>query len=286
MSEEKIDLKNFIPLNSDEDLLLSLTKFLTIPEEEFNLIAPAILDAFSRTVNTPSERLLLTQSLNASGVKAEDFLLDFEKLVAQVDSMDTISENRKDFIKQIVGLLVNAFVTTEGIAKRIIQLPIELCHPEAKMPQYAHEGDSGMDVFALDDYSIAPGETKLIPTGLKFAIPPGYEIQVRPKSGRALKTKLRVANTPGTVDSSYKDEVCVIMENVEPPIKKLHYDFNEDGTPKILAIDHGDTYYIGKGEKFAQLVLVEVSKAALFQINSVANLGEDRNGGFGSTGLK
>ena len=68
-----------------------------------------------------------------------------------------------------------------------------------RMPEYAHIDDSGMDLYALEDYTIHPGETKLIPTGLKFAIPNGYELQIRPKSGRCLKTKLRVANTPATI---------------------------------------------------------------------------------------
>jgi dUTP pyrophosphatase len=151
--------------------------------------------------------------------------------------------------------------------------------------EYKHKGDSGMDVYALDDYIIAPGETKLIPTGIKMAIPLGYEIQVRPKSGRALKTKLRVANTPGTVDAGYRDEICVIIESVEPPIRDLTYHFEEDGSIKIDSILHGQNYYINKGEKFAQLVLVEVAKASLQAIDSIASIGENRGGGFGSTGL-
>lgn len=81
-----------------------------------------------------------------------------------------------------------------GIAKKFVRIPIEYCHPEAKMPAYANPTDAGMDVYALEDITIAPGETKIIPTGIKVAIPAGYEIQVRGKSGRCVKTKLRVAN--------------------------------------------------------------------------------------------
>ena len=143
-----------------------------------------------------------------------------------------------------------------------------------------------MDVYALDDYTIAPGETKLIPTGIKFALPPGYEIQVRPKSGRALKTKLRIANTPGTVDAGYRDEIKVIVENIEPPIKDIEYDFDDNGTPIIKSILHGAAHTIGKGEKFCQLVLMEVPKAALYRVEQVGEIGENRGGGFGSTGLK
>ena len=64
-----------------------------------------------------------------------------------------------------------------------------MCHPDAKLPEYANITDSGMDLFALEDYEINPGETLLIPTGIKVALPPGYELQVRPKSGRCLKIK-------------------------------------------------------------------------------------------------
>ena len=143
-----------------------------------------------------------------------------------------------------------------------------------------------MDVYALDDYTINPGETQLIPTGIKLALPPGYEIQVRPKSGRALKTKLRVANTPGTVDAGYRDEIKVIIENIEPPIKDISYEFDENGKPIITSILHGSSYTIGKGEKFCQLVLMEVPKAAFYRVEKVSEIGEDRGGGFGSTGLK
>lgn len=95
--------------------------------------------------------------------------------------------------------MVRALNETQGIAKRVIPLPVELCHENAQMPQYAHVTDAGMDIYAIEDVTIAPGETKLVRTGIKLAIPTGYEIQVRPKSGRAQKTKMRVANSPGTI---------------------------------------------------------------------------------------
>ena len=168
----------------------------------------------------------------------------------------------------------------------MVQIPIELCHEDAKIPQYAHISDSGLDVYALEDITIHPGETVLVPTGIKVALPPGYELQVRPKSGRALKTKLRVANTPGTIDQGYRDEIKVIVENIESPIKDIEYDFNDDGNIIIKSVLHGSDFMIGKGEKFAQLVLMEVPKAAFYRVDNVQEIGEDRGGGFGSTGIK
>jgi dUTP pyrophosphatase len=94
------------------------------------------------------------------------------------------------------------------------QIKIKLLSHLAKIPKYAHPGDSGFDLASVKDITIRPKETVLIPTGLSFEIPQGLEIQVRPRSGTSLKTPLRVVNSPGTVDSSYTGEIKVIMQNI------------------------------------------------------------------------
>ena len=264
----------------------ALTSLFNMDDEKFALISPGILQSFQQSVNNPNDKLSLVQTLNANGATAEDLVASFNTISDAIDSIEEISQIKRDFLKSLLAALTNAVNETEGIAKRFVQIPVELCHPDAKIPQYANTSDSGMDVYALDDYTIAPGETKLIPTGIKLALPPGYEIQVRPKSGRALKTKLRIANTPGTVDAGYRDEIKVIVENIEPPIKDIEYDFDDNGTPIIKSILHGAAHTIGKGEKFCQLVLMEVPKAALYRVEQVSEIGENRGGGFGSTGLK
>lgn len=186
----------------------------------------------------------------------------------------------------MMGIVVNAISETEGISKRYIRIPYERCNEAAKEPAYAHETDSGMDVYALEDITFAPGEQRIVPIGIKVALPAGYELQVRPKSGLSSKTKLRIANAPGTIDAGYRDEIGIIIENIEPPIKSIATDFAQspnDYVP-IGAIEFGSSYTIGKGQKFAQLVLAEVPKAVLYEVETVSNIGEDRNGGFGSTG--
>ena len=264
----------------------ALTSLFNMPDDKFTLITPGILQSFQQSVNNPNDKLGLVQALNANGATAEDLVASFNTIADSIDGIEGISQVKRDFLKSLLATLTNAVNETEGIAKRLVQIPVELCHPDAKIPQYANVSDSGMDVYALDDYTINPGETKLIPTGIKLALPPGYEIQVRPKSGRALKTKLRVANTPGTVDAGYRDEIKVIIENIEPPIKDIEYEFDNDGKPIIKSILHGAAHTIGKGEKFCQLVLMEVPKAALYRVEQVSEIGENRGGGFGSTGLK
>ena len=285
--EQVLKLFNDI-IGTEEDKSFgdALTSLFNMDDEKFALISPGILQSFQQSVNNPNDKLGLVQALNANGATAEDLVASFNTISDAIDSIEEISQIKRDFLKSLLAALTNAVNETEGIAKRFVQIPVELCHPDAKIPQYANTSDSGMDVYALDDYTIAPGETKLIPTGIKFALPPGYEIQVRPKSGRALKTKLRIANTPGTVDAGYRDEIKVIVENIEPPIKDIEYDFDDNGTPVIKSILHGAAHTIGKGEKFCQLVLMEVPKAALYRVEQVGEIGENRGGGFGSTGLK
>lgn len=271
----------------DDEVIDFFVKMIGLPDEDFEALAPHVSQLVSQQFNTTENKLALAQSLNANGMKLEDLEEDFEKLTNEIEKLP-ISNTKKAFV---LGLFVDFFNSAnevEGIAKRVIRVPIERCHEDAKIPVYAHDTDSGMDLYALEDITIKPGETVLVPTGIKVALPPGFELQVRPKSGRALKTKLRVANTPGTIDQGYRDEIKVIIENIDPPIRAIHTDFAQSPNDPIPvgAIDFGQTYTIGKGEKFAQLVLAEVPRVAWFEVENVGEIGEDRGGGFGSTGVK
>jgi dUTP pyrophosphatase len=94
-----------------------------------------------------------------------------------------------------------------------VEVFAEICREGAVLPSYARPGDAGMDVCAAEDTVIMPGQTVVIPTGLKLAVPEGYEIQVRPRSGISLNTPLRLSNSPGTIDSGYRNELGIIMTN-------------------------------------------------------------------------
>ena len=290
MEEKQLNLGEMLDslseLNGEQFSLEAFASVLALPDEEFKTLSGIILDELNKSLNNPNDRLLLAQSFNAQGITSDEVIANFKELAIQIDSIkdDILPQAKRDFVKQIVGLMVNAIAETEGISKRIIQIPIELCHPNAKIPAYAKPGDAGMDIYALEDFEVAPGERKIIKTGLKVAIPRGYELQVRPRSGTSVKTALRVANTPGTIDSGYRDEIGVIIENIEPKIKDIGYDFDDNGNIIIKSILHGSVFNVGKGERFAQLVLNEVPSAAFYPVESVAQIGENRGGGFGSTG--
>jgi dUTP pyrophosphatase len=257
---------------------------LALPEEHFAILAPSFLNELEKSFNKVNDQLALAQALNAAGIKVEDITAEYTTLCAEIDAQmaGVMSAQKSTFLKNLLAITYNAASETEGITKRNILIPIEYCREDAKMPAYAHLTDAGMDVFATEEITINPGETKLIPLGIKCALPMGYELQVRPKSGRSLKSKLRVANTPGTIDAGYRDEIGVIVDNIDPFIK--HAEMDETG--RLYNVEFGSSITIGKGEKFAQLVLSEVPKAVFYEVETVAGMGEDRQGGFGSTGDK
>lgn len=288
MEDLNVDEALLNPDNADALGLNTLFSVIDLPDDEFITMSGIVLDTLEKSLNNPNDRILLAQSLAISGVSADELSNVYQSAIEEIDEAlkDKYDQNRIDYIKAILSLLMNCIQDSQGAFKRSVKIGIQLINENAKLPEYARVGDAGMDVYALEDYEIKPGETKIIPTGFKVAIPKGYELQVRPKSGRAAKTKLRVANTPGTIDSGYRDEVGVIIENVDAPIKELTYEFNEEGKPIITSILHGETYTIGKGEKFAQLVLNEVPVVAWDQVEDIAIYGDGRGGGFGSTGLK
>lgn len=276
------ELKNVNPeLGGFEEIAV----LLTMPEEQFAIIAPAFLHEMEKSFNSVNDQLAMVQAMNIAGVRSEDTKEEYRALCAGIDEQmaGTLSAQKRDFVKNMLGIIYNAVSEAEGITKRHILIPIEYCREDAKMPTYAHLTDAGMDVYLTEDITIHPGETVLIPTGIKCALPLGYELQVRPKSGRSLKSKLRISNAPGTIDAGYRDEIGIIVDNIDSVIRSA--DIDENG--RLYNVLWGSDITLSKGEKVAQLVLSEVPKAVFYEVETVSNIANDgRNGGFGSTGDK
>ncbi|HTI30644.1 MAG TPA: dUTP diphosphatase [Sphingomonas sp.] len=128
------------------------------------------------------------------------------------------------------------------------------------LPAYATAGAAGMDVVAAEDHDLAPGARHAVATGFSMAIPEGFEVQVRPRSGLALKHGVTCLNTPGTIDSDYRGEVKVILANLG-----------------------SETFAIRRGDRIAQLVPAPVQRAVLDEVTSLDETARG-SGGFGSTG--
>lgn len=273
-------------MDGAEDSMKALMALIEAPDDQFKTIAPGVLESYRHTLNNPNSQLLMRQALMTTGVSMEEFYKDFEALPEAIKSMENLSDAKKDFLIQLFSIMGNAAAETEGVAKRFIQIPIEMCDPNARVPQYQNVDDAGADVYATEDFSLAPGEQKIIPLGFKVACPPGYAILVHPRSGLSATTKMRVSNSPGVIDTGYRGVVGVIVENIEPKFKDLEYHFDENHKVVIDSILFGNTINIAAGQRFAQLRLVEVPKMAFIPVESVGEIGEDRNGGFGSSGEK
>ena len=127
-------------------------------------------------------------------------------------------------------------------------------------PTYATDGAAGLDVVAAEDLTLAPGARHAVATGFAIAIPAGFEVQVRPRSGLALKHGITCLNTPGTIDEDYRGEVKVILANLG-----------------------GEPFEVKRGERIAQLVPAPVTKAAFREVDSLDETNRGA-GGFGSTG--
>ena len=261
---------------------------LSLPDDQFALIAPVFLSELEKSYNNIDDKLFIAQAMNATGTKIEDLAESYRLLIANLDTQfkDILTTQKLDFLKRVLSISYNSIADVQGVTKRIVQIPIELTSENAQIPKYAHLGDGAVDLYSPADYTIKPGETIIIPCDIKVALPYGYAFLIHPRSGTSAKTKLRVANSVGLVDSQYKGVIGVIIENIEPPIKDVTYEFDDNGRPILTSVLHGQSYTISKGERFAQMRLVEVPTANFYQIESVEGIGEDRGGGFGSSGTR
>lgn len=143
----------------------------------------------------------------------------------------------------------------------MVKLRIKRVHAKALIPRYANPGDAGMDLHSVEDKIIKPGERALVATGLKVEVPEGFEMQIRPRSGLALKKGISLVNSPGTVDSGYRGEIGIIM------------------------INHGsEDFEIKQGDRIAQAVLTRFESAELEESEDLSET-KRGEGGYGSSGV-
>lgn len=218
MADKNIgQMQDFLNVNPDEEIfneisellegqdILGLDEFavlLALPDEQFEALSELVLTELEKAFMNPQDRLLLQNAMRKDGKTGLDFINIQQSLIEEIENKikDKVSPIKLDFLKRTMTMITNVFSQIDGMAGEIVSIPIELSEG-ATAPTYANEGDGAMDIYALEDYTINPGETKLIKTGIKVAIPRGYALLIQPRSGQSLKTKLRVANTPGLIDS-------------------------------------------------------------------------------------
>jgi dUTP pyrophosphatase len=193
----------------------------------------------------------------------EEILKQFEKIKEESGIEFEENDYHKEF-EEILGFSLDEMEDEINKMSKTKTIKIELTNEDSVFPKYVYPSDSGFDLHASEEVIIGPLGRALVPTGLKVSFEEGYEIQVRPKSGLAIKQGLTVLNTPGTIDQGYTGEIQVIV-------------FNTNNT----------TVTIPKGMKVGQGVLCPVVQGKYVVFEQVGNVEEkDRgNNGFGSTGI-
>ena len=192
----------------------------------------------------------------------EEILKQFEKIKLE-SGIEPDDEYQKE-LEDLLGLDFDDLDEQMAINARTKFVEVELVHEDAVFPKYAYPSDSGFDLHSTQDLEIGPLGRILVPTGIKVSFQEGYEIQVRPKSGLAIKQGLTVLNTPGTVDQGYTGEIQVIVFNT-----------------------NNHSVMIPKGMKVGQAVLCPVINGKYVRFEKVDTLGKKDRGdnGFGSTGI-
>jgi dUTP pyrophosphatase len=190
---------------------------------------------------------------------------ELEALKNIMDNEDAQYEDIESILQNMLGLSPIEYEDLLDKAMKTKTLGYKKLSPDAVNPSYNYEKDSGFDLYAIEDVSLAGMSRAMVGTGLAFDIPNGYEIQVRPKSGLAINYGLTVLNTPSTIDGGYVGEVKVILFNASR-----------------------ETYQVKKGMKIAQAVLCPVQQGKYVNLENLDELPQTDRGdnGFGSTGLK
>lgn len=266
-----------------------LFEAIMIPDENFDEVARFILVEYDNEMNDSAKKRknkLLFKIIKEADPEIGEKL---DQIAASVrENLEgKVIESKINFVEQILEM-TKRMIEEPIVDREEVYLPIELMRDTAKYPVYAHPGDDGADIYAAEEVLIPaaplpmaydgnddddPGfytlddevavNVKIVPTGIKMAIPEGYVIEIKPRSGLSRKTYLRLSNSPATIDNGYLDEVGVICENTGyVPLK------------------------IRKGDRIAQMVIRESPKIRFAPVKSVAELSANRGGGYGHSGVR
>lgn len=257
-----------------QQLLTAFEDLFEMDDKDLEAAMPVIAEELSKSFTGPEVEAQVDEyfrQCDLMGYTLSQYSQDLEiGRAALYETMLEIKEEYHDsqikaeLVDMVLSLIESYYaVIALRIANRDkIYIGIELIHPNAKIPTYAHDGDQGADVYAIEDVTIEPHTYgNMIPTGLKMVIPHGWAIAIRPRSGMSKNTPLRISNSPATIDQQYRGEVKILFDNFS----------NESVTIKT-------------GERIAQFILEKNYRGEYTQVESVEPTTDRGEGGFGSSG--
>lgn len=242
------------------DITEQLFTILNLPDEQFDAIYPDFSNSIQKTFQSNIIKKQMLEQLEITPITELDKEInEFNKVIEEIKNDDSLSDKRKELLILLLNGSKELMLNVIQNPREIVNVKIQKINENAILPTYAHNTDAGADIYSIEDIEIPPHTTTIVKTGLKVAIPTGYEIQIRPRSGISLKTTLRVANAPGTIDSEYRGEIGVIIENI------------------------GDiTTKISQGDKIAQMLIAPTPMIKWIEVNELDETSRNENG-YGST---
>lgn len=256
-------LKKMMGSSYNEDTMETFIKLLELPDDQFNAAYDRFKESYLRVCESVEfQREMKTQMMVMGQVDLEAEKRGIDDFIQLVDDEEELSPKKKDLIKLLFSTTLKVIEQLLASGRETIPVKITKLNPDAFIPQYAHTTDAGADIKAVETVVINAHETKLVKTGLAIAVPAGYEMQIRPRSGLSLKTGLRIANAPATIDSDYRGEIGIIITNISD-----------------------ESYTIEKGNAIAQCLIAPTPMIKWEEVSTVEDLGktERGEGGFGST---
>lgn len=253
--------------NSEIDELTNLiTDLVAMPDEALDTDkVDSIIGAMNGAI-TPKQReeVIVEFVKHMEQHPNEDVITPLKESIQSLyEELESLSQEKIRLIQAIFDIIIQmAEEAQERVGNGATVVQFELYRESAKLPTYAHDTDAGCDIYAPEDVVIPAGTLGFkVDTGLKMAMKPGWELQIRPRSGLSMKTGLRISNSPATIDADFRNEIGVLFDNFS----------KED-------------YTIHAGDRIAQFVLSPVYHFKAQQVDSIEGIGGDRKSGFGGTG--
>lgn len=250
-----------------QDPLSLFDDFMKIPDNAFEYgdDIEEINSLIETIMNSEDFVRVLVDSHESGKSSFDDYDAKFDEWIANANKGEYGNGKKKEMIIDFIGRCRAMFDEIKATNGYFQKVPVKFCKvtPDAILPKYQSIGDAGADIYANDTVTISPNETKVIPSGVKAVIPGGYRISIVPRSGLSLKSGLRVANAPGTIDCTYRNEIGVIIHN-----------------------NGSYAYTVNKGDRIAQMILERTPKIEFTEIDEeeFAKYSTDRGAGFGSSG--
>lgn len=235
-------------------------EILNEDDEKFDKIYPTFKQKVVNLLqDKETEKFILDTVKTAPHQNIEDEYKALNALYQEIDEDESLSENKKDLLRTIFKMTTEKGLSYISNPRERVPVKILKVYDDVILPKYAHDTDAGADIYSYDDVIVQPGETKLIHTGLKMEFPAGYEVQIRNRSGNSLKTKIRIANAPATIDSSYRGEIGIIIDNIGK-----------------------EPFHIEKGFKLAQMLIAPTPMMEFTVVDELSTTDRGEKG-YGST---